>query len=59
MTKRQYTLWVDGKLRTYDHPPDSGYDVGQVLYRQWLQELRDKQRTEKSQEQPNDQRNGA
>lgn len=37
MTKRQFTLWVDGKLRVYDHPPEPpGYTVAQLTIRQWI-----------------------
>lgn len=40
VTKRQFTLMVDGKLRVYDHPPEPpGYTVEQMTIRQWLEVL--------------------
>lgn len=51
VTKRQFTLMVDGKLRRYDHPPEPpGYTVEQLTIRQWIEDWLAKERAEQRKE---------
>lgn len=44
--RRQFTLMVDGRLRTYDHPPEPpGYSYEQLMTITWIRDwLREQQR---------------
>lgn len=47
MTKRQFPLMVDGKLRVYDHPSEPpGYTVEQMFLLQCIEDWFAKQRSE-------------